>query len=345
MRRLGDEDHAMRLRECRLAAAVWILVLLAGCSAQTPSRDEAPVQTRAPATKPDSAQKNASSAGTAAQKPAVQHPAAKPPTAQEERGVPSPAVIATNTPPVAATPPRTPQEADDGAVMAAAETESVKRRKAAKKRVAPAPQSSFPWPPPRPSVAFALPRTLLWRALSVSDASHFAARQLGDFDTMLSAAMERAGYMQRSYYLVPGGFALATQLERIGDDGRSAVGEARWALEQPQPAAFSLAEYLKALFAAAPGRFRIVVLVVSSMPFTTSDVEPGVDTARAWVTGGMSALPLDIAAQPYGPNGGTQALVYEFEKPPGGSAQVKTPGHISAQGHLAGIQLLTNLAP
>ncbi len=339
----GHEGNAMRFCERGLLAiTLWMSILLAACSGQQSSRSEAPAPASQPA--PDNGRNNGRTA-EAAPDPVP------PPAAMPAPAPPRPAAAAAAAAAVPPVPDDLKRMRDETRAIdlpkAPPGTDSAKLPTPAKAEAAKAAvsQSRFPWPPPRPSAAFTLPRTLLWRALSVTDAAGFAARRMGDFDTMLSAALDRAGYVERSYYQVPGGFALATQLERIDDDGQSAKGEARWILGQPQRGSFSLGDYLKALFAAAPGRFRIVVLVVSSMPFTTSDVEPGVETARAWVTGGMSALPPDIAAQPYGPNGGTQALVYEFEKPPGGSAQVKSPGHISAQNHLAGIQLLTNLAP
>ena len=203
----------------------------------------------------------------------------------------------------------------------------------------------FPWPPPQPSAARTVPPQRLWRALGVATASEASERRLEHVDRALTNALERAGYTERSYYSVPGGYALATRLERIDEQGQSAAGDARWIVGAVPGRSFSLSEYLAALFDASPGRFRIVVLVVSAQPFRATGAAPSAEAARAWVSAGFNTLPAEIAARPYLADVVTTALIYEFEKPPAGAAEFRSPGHISADQHLAGTRLLTTLPP
>src|SRR5688572_955441 len=65
---------------------------------------------------------------------------------------------------------------------------------------------AFPWPPPRYS-AFA-PIVREW----IADGP---LPTLGSVATRLEAAFDRTGYGERTYYWVPGGFALVSRIEQI----------------------------------------------------------------------------------------------------------------------------------
>ena len=77
--------------------------------------------------------------------------------------------------------------------------------------VGPQPIPAFPWPPPRASTM-----------MNIEDAALRVAGDsttLGQVDAELRAALNDAGYVDKSYFAVPDGFALVTRLEQIDDDG------------------------------------------------------------------------------------------------------------------------------
>ena len=76
----------------------------------------------------------------------------------------------------------------------------------------------FPWPPPAASASYVLPDRLL--------ASYHTVGSVVD---AILAALERSGYVERSFFRTEaGGVALVTRLERINDDGTSSAATERW---------------------------------------------------------------------------------------------------------------------
>jgi len=193
----------------------------------------------------------------------------------------------------------------------------------------------FPWPPPAPSTDQVLARNLL--------TSPIVPTTLSDVDSRLRTALSRAGYASRSYYAVPGGFALATRLERFDEDGRPASEEMRWKVGGVPLPEFTLSTYLKALFGAQPGRFRVIVFVVSSTGFQAVGASPTRTTAESWLAGGFNVLPRELGNLRYTSEVNCTALVYEFSKPPGGSATLKAPSDLIAEKHLRGSGFLAAL--
>jgi len=195
------------------------------------------------------------------------------------------------------------------------------------------PIQAFPWPPPKASTFVVVPRTLLERP-------NYPVRTIGDIDRRLSQALNQGGYSEISYFVVSGGFAMVTRLEQIMDDGKPMQGDARWATEPAPLREFSLAKYIAALFSTKPGRFRIIVFVVTPVSF--SQAQTTVDRAEAmeWLTAGNIKLPPEIAKQMYTEQVSCTALVYEFEKLKADkSAAQSLPSKITAQQHLVGAAL------
>lgn len=163
----------------------------------------------------------------------------------------------------------------------------------------------FPWPPPKPTTRGPLERSLLARGPRPT---------LGEVARHLEAALARVGYTERSYYAVPGGFALATRLEQITPDGTPRPDPLRWSTALPEQPVFSLGDYLHALFAAPRGDYRVIVFVVTAQAFGTTARAPTHGQADAWLTGGLDRLPRALQSLPFGADFEASALVYQFRK-------------------------------
>jgi hypothetical protein len=192
---------------------------------------------------------------------------------------------------------------------------------------------SFPWPPPRFSSRAEISRDF------------FAAdNRLGEVADTLEHALERAGHVEWSYYSVPKGFALATRLENLNSDGSPKSD--RWASTVGLGRNFSIIDYLRALFTAPAGYFRIIVFTVTSEPFTPTEVGPTREQAMGWISLGGTGLPRAIAEIPFGPDYECLALVYEFEKRESeGEAITLVPGRYPGRVHLQKSKVWEGLRP
>jgi hypothetical protein len=170
----------------------------------------------------------------------------------------------------------------------------------------------FPWPPPRASATVVLPDEFVRRPAD-------SVLRWGDVDRTLTSALDACGYFDRSYYAVPDGFAIVTRLEQMQADGTSKAPPDRWAVEYKPVASFSLASYLRALFTANPGFYRIIVFVVTSQSFSQSPNGVTRNEALKWLQGGLDRLPADLAGREYTGQFACTALIYQFEQP--GSAE------------------------
>jgi hypothetical protein len=182
----------------------------------------------------------------------------------------------------------------------------------------------FPWPPPAASASYILPAQLLRGARNT---------KLRDTNRVLSAALSRAGYVEKSYYAVPQGFALVTRLEQIADDASPMPLPARWSLEAPRLQTFSLQNYLLALLKAPAGYYRVLLFVVTDVPFSQSSRRITGEEAVALVRAGLNVLPEFIAKLPYTPETVCTVLVYEFRRREG-KPDVLVPGRFDGLTHL-----------
>jgi hypothetical protein len=188
----------------------------------------------------------------------------------------------------------------------------------------------FPWPVPKASATQEVPRKLIIGSTNTPTFGSVAER--------IASALDHAGYGERSYYALADGhgIAIATQLEQINDDGTPVVGQARFeerlaALSTEQ---FSLTSYVKALFTARSGRFRIIVFTLSGG--VTQDTKPPTeDRAKTWATSGQTHLPRRYASIPFTDGITCTALIYEFEKKDyNANAAFVQPGKLNAMAHL-----------
>lgn len=195
------------------------------------------------------------------------------------------------------------------------------------------PPPAFPWPPPAASAQMVVPDSAF--------TTGGARATLGDLNKKLAGALTSQGYTARSYFVVPDGFAVVTRLEKFGAGGAPAAGEERWSTGNTVPQRFTLEGYLASLFSGEPGRFRVLVFVVTSHPFAATGTSPSRRTTLDWLGNGFDSLPRTIANASAPADIKCTVLIYEFLKPPGGSARFVAPGHLDGGDHVRGSGVIT----
>jgi hypothetical protein len=160
------------------------------------------------------------------------------------------------------------------------------------------PIPEFPWPPPQPSTSYTLPKDILKNYSTV-----------GQLSDAILFALEQTGYVERSFFRTQtGGVALVTRLERISDDGSPAPETDRWPVGWQST---SLLTALHDLFYVSRGHYRVIVFIIQSASFSTSQDAVTGQEAKDWLRAGANILPPAIAARPF-ENGGCTVLIYEF---------------------------------
>lgn len=180
----------------------------------------------------------------------------------------------------------------------------------------------FPWPPPEASAQLVLP-----------DSFFVGSRRLGDMASKLAAALDNHEYEFR-FFWVPRGFAMVSRIERIDDQASSMSLPLRWSLEIYNPV-YSLGSFLRGLFRAPEGYFRVIAFVVTDASFSQSEHRVTSIEALQWLRTGHNILPEHLRSQEIGPETKCTALIYEFKgngfhKP----AELTLPGHFQAKLHL-----------
>ena len=194
----------------------------------------------------------------------------------------------------------------------------------------------FPWPPPRASAMMNIPDEFL--------REHKESILLHDVDDKLKEALSNAGYVEKSYYAIPDGFAVVTRLEQINRDGTPKAEPDRWSVEVGPLRDFSLSAYLRALFTSPTGYFRVVVFTVTSHPFSQHAFQVSRREAINWLYEGFNRLPTYVGSLPYSDDHVCNALVYEFEKKrEQETASALIPGRLSPTTHMERSGLLRGL--
>lgn len=213
----------------------------------------------------------------------------------------------------------------------------------------------FPWPPPAASSFVTISLRGLLDSTEVSWIYDYYRHSMRNYihpkkfielaekgrplllhaDALLRFTLESAGHYETSYYSVPDGFALVSRLEQIEEDGSPMPLPARWDTRVRNITRFSLGDYLRALFVAPPGYYRLVVFVVSPHPFAQSSQSISRDIAESWLRFGANALPTKLALQPYTEQYICTALIYEFEKFDTQKKPIlRRPGRLDARTHI-----------
>ena len=185
----------------------------------------------------------------------------------------------------------------------------------------------FPWPPPRPSAFAKIPPKLLVKGEGQTN--------LGDVADRIENAFQQAGYGEKTWYAVPGGFALASRLEQFNPDGTSKNEPDRWSAKIKAPEIFGLKDVMRALFTAQSGRYRIIVFIVTTQPFSAADKTVSADEASKWVQQGAFTLPQAIRNLDYTPEYYCEALIYEFDQSSRDNPAIfKVPSELQGETHL-----------
>jgi hypothetical protein len=157
---------------------------------------------------------------------------------------------------------------------------------------------------------------------------------MGEVVLHLEDALTKSGYVERSYFLVPGGIAVVTRLEQIHPDGSPFSGPDRWVSGDENGQSLTISEYLRRLFAADEGYYRIVVFILTDEAFGSQSRSITADEATRWLSEGLNVLPADLVQRPLSEAHSCTALVYEFQKPHGQNPRLLVPSSLGAQQHL-----------
>ncbi len=185
----------------------------------------------------------------------------------------------------------------------------------------------FPWPQvPTPTAQRVIVRDLLQPAPA----------DLGAVVQLLRSQVRAAGYPPPPVVGAGcNGFALILEGERIGSDGRR-LGFEQWG----QTSTVRVADILRQLFTAAPGVYRMIVVVVSTQRPLPTGQPLSASALRDLAGQGASGLPAAMARLPFDEGYEVRALVYEFAKDQQGASQVPPDGRVPVTAHLQQAGLL-----
>ncbi len=150
----------------------------------------------------------------------------------------------------------------------------------------------------------------------------FEGLNLLEAGNKLSAALadESCGYLEQGFYDFPygRGFVLATRLEQIDPDDARPKQPGRWSTKvDPLNDGFSLTSYLKALFFADNGHFRLLLFVFSDQPLLFDETKKrsiSREEGAGLVRNGDPQLSAAYDDLQFDDGYHCTALIYEFEQ-------------------------------
>jgi hypothetical protein len=184
----------------------------------------------------------------------------------------------------------------------------------------------FPWPPPHPSALYVIPRGKLISPIATSNPTQ------GAIIDAIQDALDEAAYYERSFYSAPGGIVMVTRLERFMPDGSPDL-ERRW-IDIKAGQTFSLVNYFNGLLFADPGRFRLVVFIMSDQPFASTGKSLAADEGQRLLSSGFNTPPQAELEETFSIGHKVSVLVYEFEKNRDHDPVQIMPGKLPARAHL-----------
>lgn len=208
-------------------------------------------------------------------------------------------------------------------------------------------QVAAPRPPPPPDLPIPqLPKLPPWSlAYTLPDglAIKNSNEDLGTIYDRIRDAFNRANISNdhsATYAIGTDGFAVVTHVEYIDDLG--GILTPRWSVQPPQKFPTSLSAFWHGLFAANPGRYRVIVMVVTSRELQSlkdEAQEPTPEQMSKLLRQGDDRIP-DALRQTAGtPNRRCVAIIYEFYRASSAEnlkvvsdSNISGPDHLSAAG-------------
>jgi hypothetical protein len=168
----------------------------------------------------------------------------------------------------------------------------------------------LPWPPPRATSKYSFPQ----RALS-----DFGT--LGAFNDALQTRLRAAGFYDFSYFLAPGGFALATPIERIDSEGYPAADSSRWKGGNTPVGPTRFSDWVRKVLYDEEGYFRVFVFIVTTDSRKNADKSATFEEASNWAANGCRGLPAKMRTTKIGSDQMFYALAYVFSSSKGKSSE------------------------
>jgi hypothetical protein len=180
-------------------------------------------------------------------------------------------------------------------------------------------------PAPMPSEQMHLPHQLFV-------ANTNALPSLIDVARRLTQALDAAGYSEFGFYKANNGFGIVSRMEQFNEDGSPALTDARF-LPPDVSAPFSLTDYLRQLFVAPEGLYRVIAFVVTDVPIGRDARPADVEAAERWGLGGDDRLSPDTSPL-FTSQFEVSVLIYEFQKRGNVDVTPLLPGRLDVRTHL-----------
>lgn len=169
---------------------------------------------------------------------------------------------------------------------------------------------SFPFPPPKASQSRVINREFFKNSSTLTNIAG-----------ILSLSLDSCGYSERSYFQIPGGFALVTGMEeiRVGNDtfeipnGWNTSSEPKETTLGKVVDFTTILDYFNSLFFNEVYTYRIMVLLVTDVPFNQA-TNLGIDDARTMVNKGNNILNYRYDLPKFTAKHNCTALVYEYNQ-------------------------------
>jgi hypothetical protein len=190
----------------------------------------------------------------------------------------------------------------------------------------------FPIPYPKPSSKYVFPKDIVTKV-----------KNMAEMDSMILTGLRNVGYSDFSYYRIPNGYAMVTEIESIDKEAYPLAGGNRWGIQVRQMEEFSISNYLIFLFNAQKGYYRSIVFLITNKilnsdgsPATSSEMEVIIDEGSPFLPHEAKDFPIDESYR-------LEALIYEFEKPEFGEATLIVPCSHQGKTHLERALILSQI--
>ena len=187
---------------------------------------------------------------------------------------------------------------------------------------------ALPWPPPRGSWLFPIPRQPFVNATVMTD-----------IEATLAPALREAGYTNQRYYQIDNtdgsrnGFAIVTQLEKWVSNG---IPDNNKRFYRGGSEQFLFADYIRNLFFAPEGKYRLIMILVNDLTWSwDNDPDKKMTAGKAdeLLSGGASNLPEEFESVQFTPRHRVEVVIYEFKRE-GETVILELPGGMTtAENH------------